>query len=194
MEGLVLKVPGSEPGEVRADSGSRYTFVLSDWTSQVRPVRGDRVSFMGNNGQATRIKCLKAAKDSDGVLRVAAAPSVESRFRRGPVHASAAPVAQTGPVSSVTGRLDTNPAAVVGTAQKTSPLAIISLIAGLAGLIFFGSLIAVICGHIARANIRDSDGALGGEGLALAGLLLGYLGLLITLGFMALVGVEVFAG
>ena len=62
-----------------------------------------------------------------------------------------------------------------------SVLAIISLIAGILGLIFFGSLIAVICGHIARANIRDSRGALTGDGLALAGLILGYLGLGLTL-------------
>jgi len=43
-------------------------------------------------------------------------------------------------------------------ATQTSVLAIISLIAGILGLFFFGSLIAVICGHIARSKIHASNG------------------------------------
>ncbi len=45
------------------------------------------------------------------------------------------------------------------------------LISGILGLFFFGSLIAVICGHIARANIRDSAGTQTGDGMAIAGLI-----------------------
>jgi membrane-associated protease RseP (regulator of RpoE activity) len=40
-----------------------------------------------------------------------------------------------------------------------------------------GSLLAVIFGHIARAQIKGSAGAQGGAGLALAGLILGWVGL-----------------
>ena len=36
---------------------------------------------------------------------------------------------------------------------------------------------AVICGHIARSKIRKSGGALGGTGIATAGLILGYIAL-----------------
>ncbi len=61
---------------------------------------------------------------------------------------------------------------------RTAPAAIWSLV--LAVLSFpFGSLLtaipAVICGHIARSKIRKSGGALGGKGIATAGLILGYI-------------------
>src|SRR5947199_3789182 len=64
----------------------------------------------------------------------------------------------------------------------TAPTAIWSLV--LAILSFFcGWLItaipAVICGHIARAKIRKSGGALGGKGIATAGLILGYIALVL---------------
>lgn len=68
-------------------------------------------------------------------------------------------------------------------AQQPAPsaLAIASLVAGICGLFFFGSLIAVVCGHIARANIQASQGMQTGDGVALSGLILGYIGLGLTL-------------
>ncbi|UYN83338.1 MAG: DUF4190 domain-containing protein [Microcella sp.] len=57
---------------------------------------------------------------------------------------------------------------------KTNTLAIISLV-----LAFFISLGAVICGHIALGQIKRTGE--GGRGLAIAGLILGYLGLLVGL-------------
>jgi hypothetical protein len=64
----------------------------------------------------------------------------------------------------------------------TSPAAIWSLV--LAVLSFFcgwlfTAIPAVICGHIARSKIRRSGGALGGEGIAAAGLILGYIALVL---------------
>lgn len=70
-----------------------------------------------------------------------------------------------------------------GQPPAPSVLAVVSLISGILGLFFFGSLIAVICGHIARANIRDSAGTQTGDGMAIAGLILGYFGLAMTLLF-----------
>lgn len=88
------------------------------------------------------------------------------------------------PVTAPTSQLQASPFAppTAAPAQVPTPsvLAIISLIAGILGLIFFGSLIAVICGHIARSNIRNSNGALTGDGMALAGLILGYFALGLT--------------
>jgi len=68
------------------------------------------------------------------------------------------------------------------TVPRTPPVAIWSLI--LAVLSFTcGWLVtaipAVICGHIARAKIRKSGGALGGRGIATAGLILGYIALML---------------
>src|SRR6266516_1126113 len=64
----------------------------------------------------------------------------------------------------------------------TAPTAIWSLV--LAGLFFIGGWLftaipAVICGHIARSKIRKSGGALGWKGIATAGLILGYIALVV---------------
>lgn len=49
--------------------------------------------------------------------------------------------------------------------------------AGIAGWTFFpviGGVVAVITGHLARDEIRKSQGRLGGDSMATAGLILGY--------------------
>lgn len=64
------------------------------------------------------------------------------------------------------------------TPRPTSSLAIVSLVSGILGwtlLPFLGSVAAVICGHLARAEIRRAPDQLEGDGLAIAGLVLGYL-------------------
>jgi len=38
-----------------------------------------------------------------------------------------------------------------------------------------GAFVAIICGHMARAEIRRAQGALEGDGMAVAGMILGYL-------------------
>jgi Domain of unknown function (DUF4190) len=72
--------------------------------------------------------------------------------------------------------------AVPQTVPSTPATAIWSLV--LAVLSFtcgwlFTAIPAVICGHIARAKIRKSGGALGGKGIATVGLILGYIALAI---------------
>lgn len=66
------------------------------------------------------------------------------------------------------------------TPVPNSSLAIISLIAGILGLTFFpflGSIVAIITGMMARKEITQSGGALGGDGLATAGLVMGWIGI-----------------
>jgi Domain of unknown function (DUF4190) len=61
---------------------------------------------------------------------------------------------------------------------RTSTMAIISLIGGIAGwtvVPFLGSIAAIICGHIAKNEIKKSAGTVGGNGMATAGLIMGYL-------------------
>lgn len=63
---------------------------------------------------------------------------------------------------------------------QNSTTAIISLIAGICGLTvfpFLGSVIAVITGHMAKSEISRSGGTLGGSGAATWGLILGYVGI-----------------
>lgn len=62
--------------------------------------------------------------------------------------------------------------------RQTSVLAVVSLVFGILGwnlLPFVGSVVAVICGHMARSEIRRSQCTLEGDGLAVAGLVMGYL-------------------
>ncbi len=64
--------------------------------------------------------------------------------------------------------------------MKTSALAIWSLVTGILGFCCigpFGILPAIICGHMALSRMKQSGGQLGGGGMAIAGLVLGYLGL-----------------
>ena len=62
-------------------------------------------------------------------------------------------------------------------ATTTSGKAIASLVLSLLWIYGLGSLLAVIFGHIARTEIKNSKGRLTGGGLALAGLIIGYLSL-----------------
>jgi len=57
----------------------------------------------------------------------------------------------------------------------TSGKALASLIAGIFGLLFFLPAIpAIILGHMSRSEIRNSNGRLQGNGMATAGLVMGY--------------------
>ena len=68
--------------------------------------------------------------------------------------------------------------------RQTSTLAIISLVFGLLGWSFvpwIGSLVAIITGHMARGEIRRARAGLDGDGMAIAGLVLGYAMFAVTL-------------
>lgn len=71
-----------------------------------------------------------------------------------------------------------------------SSMALISLISGILGLSFIpviGSIVAVITGPMAKKEIQASNGALSGDGLATAGIILGWIG--IGLAVLSLCGV-----
>ena len=66
------------------------------------------------------------------------------------------------------------------TQPKTSALAIWSLVLGILSLVcftIFAAIPGVICGHKALGKIKRSNGTLTGQGLAIAGLVTGYLGI-----------------
>jgi hypothetical protein len=63
-------------------------------------------------------------------------------------------------------------------ARPTSGLAIASLVLGILGLTsctFITGIPAVICGHMAMARTDPNTGNLGGRGMAIAGLIMGYI-------------------
>ena len=68
------------------------------------------------------------------------------------------------------------------TPAPTSTLSIASLMMGIIGWILLpvvGGIIAIETGHMAKKEIRQSDGLLGGDGIATAGLVLGYANLIL---------------
>lgn len=69
-------------------------------------------------------------------------------------------------------------------ARTTSTMAIVSLVSGIVSWValpFLGAIVAIITGHMARGEIRSSGGALDGDGLAIGGLILGYLQIALTI-------------
>jgi hypothetical protein len=64
-------------------------------------------------------------------------------------------------------------------ARTTSTTAIISLVFGVicwVAIPFIGAIVAIVCGHVARGEIRRAPpGSIDGDGMAVAGLILGYL-------------------
>lgn len=61
--------------------------------------------------------------------------------------------------------------------KTNSPLAVWSLVLGILSLVSCGPLTgvpAIICGHMARTQIKTNPDKLTGAGMALAGLIMGY--------------------
>jgi hypothetical protein len=76
--------------------------------------------------------------------------------------------------------------------RSINSMAIVSLVAGIAGYViphpFIAGIVAIVTGHMARRQIRQTGE--GGSGFALAGLILGYVHLLLSVllvGFILLV-------
>ena len=68
---------------------------------------------------------------------------------------------------------------------RTSGLAIASMVLGILWIYWIGSLLAVIFGHVA-INQTGKDPTLRGRGMAIAGLVLGYIGIgLLIIGILA---------
>jgi hypothetical protein len=82
-----------------------------------------------------------------------------------------------------------DPQVAFGLHPETSGKAIFSLISGLLFLILPFSIVAVIFGHLSLSEIRKSAGRLTGKGLAIAGIVLGYLGVALI---VALIGLGIY--
>ncbi|MGH8192234.1 MAG: DUF4190 domain-containing protein [Rhodanobacteraceae bacterium] len=86
---------------------------------------------------------------------------------------------------------------------RTSSLAVVSLVFGILAYVFLpgiGALVAVVCGHSARSEIHHvPPGSIDGDGMALAGLILGWIQLasiILAIGVIALLvlGAIAFSG
>jgi hypothetical protein len=122
------------------------------------------------------------------VLGLPAQPASSSAAGASP--APAGPARSSGPAASFAPapRFGSRTALPEGVAPPNSGLAVTSLIAGIASILLcglggIGSLVAIICGHKATSRIDRSGGTEGGRGMAVAGLIMGYISLVLAVIF-----------
>ena len=88
------------------------------------------------------------------------------------------------------------PYSVPPTALPTSTMALISLISGILGFVAIpgiGSIVAVVCGYMARKETRSSPPMAAGDGMATAGIIMGYIQIaLIVLGICCFAAYMIF--
>ncbi len=70
---------------------------------------------------------------------------------------------------------------------KTNGLAIAAMVLGIVWVYWIGSILALVFGYIAKSQIEQSGGAQSGMGMAIAGIVLGWIGVGILLVFVLLV-------
>ena len=77
------------------------------------------------------------------------------------------------------------PAAAVP--KPTNGLAIASMVLGILWVYWIGSILALIFGYVAKGQIDAAGGAQGGRGMAIAGIVLGWVGIgMLLLGIVAI--------
>jgi len=77
---------------------------------------------------------------------------------------------------------------------RTNPMAIASLVCSILGCCLMLAVAGVVMGHIARKQIRDSGGRETGDGLALAGLIVGYVWVgLLVIYYAVIIGISIMA-
>jgi hypothetical protein len=89
-----------------------------------------------------------------------------------------------------------------GMPLQTATAAVVSLVCGILGmlsLLFFVvtpvmALIAIISGHVARGKVRAAPRQVGGDGMAITGLILGYLSMAISLALIAMAAFVIATG
>ncbi len=64
-----------------------------------------------------------------------------------------------------------------GQAPKTNGMAIASLVLGILWICSVGSILAVVFGYMAKNQIKESGGMEQGDGMAMAGIVLGWIGI-----------------
>jgi len=76
------------------------------------------------------------------------------------------------------------------TVPTTSAMAVIAMVFGVLSWVvlpFVGAIVAVVTGHLARSEIKRAQGTVDGDGLAIAGLVLGWTQLILSIAATILV-------
>jgi len=84
--------------------------------------------------------------------------------------------------------MDTTPQSPPGRESRTDGKAIWSLVFGILSIscFFVTGIPAIILGHMSRSSIRKSNGGLKGQGMALVGLILGYISVVLLVVVIAI--------
>ena len=145
-----------------------------------RPRRGDHCihSIEGNTDRDRSEPSRPAGR------ACAAHPAAGARIRRARAPPPPPAYGQPAPAYGETAPAYGQPATAYGQppAAKTNTLAIISLIASIAGIVILwgiGSIAGVICGHISLSQIKKTGEQ--GRGMAIAGLVIGYAGIVLAI-------------
>ena len=82
------------------------------------------------------------------------------------------------------------PGYVVAPATRTNGFSIAALVLGIVWIYWIGSILALVFGYIAKSQIDNSNGTQTGRGMAIAGIVLGWIGvgILVLLIVLFLVG------
>lgn len=78
---------------------------------------------------------------------------------------------------------------VVYQQSKTNGFSIAALVLGIIWIYWIGSILALIFGYVAKSQIEQSNGSQSGLGMAIAGIVLGWIGVATLIGFL-LIGVS----
>jgi hypothetical protein len=74
-----------------------------------------------------------------------------------------------------------------GQPPKTNGMAVAALVLGILWVCWVGSILAVIFGYMAKRQIRDSGGVEQGDGMATAGIVLGWIGVATLILYIVLI-------
>ncbi|MBS1840693.1 MAG: DUF4190 domain-containing protein [Acidobacteria bacterium] len=123
-------------------------------------------------------KCPFCSQPIQDDARVCAHCRTDLAAAQAPAHAAVPPVYQQSPDAQPPIAGDAYSAGPFASPPQTSGKATGSLIAGIAAYVvapFVGAIVAIVLGHMGLSEIKKSAGRLKGEGMAIAGLVLGYL-------------------
>jgi Domain of unknown function (DUF4190)/Protein of unknown function (DUF2510) len=83
-----------------------------------------------------------------------------------------------------------NRAPLTQSGGKSNGMAIASMVLGIVWLYWLGSVLALVFGYIALNQIKQSNGQQSGRGMAIAGIVLGWIGVavLVSIGIVAAAG------
>jgi hypothetical protein len=135
---------------------------------------------------AADLRCSDADREAAvGRLRVAAmegrldaeelADRVSKAYESRWCHELDALTADVTPASPAFAAPAVGPRVYLPRSTRVNGWAIASIVAGVAWMVWFGSVAAIVMGHVALGQIRRSGGTQTGKGLAVAGIVLGWL-------------------